>query len=176
MIQHHYLQQYCRVFIPKSQLYHRRCIVWTKTLSSNFRSLSLSPLYVSAVLNEYRDGRLCCKNTIMWHGRGSNRILPWWHHQMEPISALLPLCVENSQVTSEFVSQRPVTCSLNVFCDLRLKKCLGKQPRRWWFETPSCSLWYHCNATNIPRYSRYSKSCFARNIYGAIVHGFRWYT
>ena len=27
---------------------------------------------------------------------------------------------------------------------LRLNKCLSKQTRRRWFETPSCSLWHHC--------------------------------
>ena len=24
---------------------------------------------------------------------------------------------------------------------------LSKQPRRWWFETPSCALWRHCSGT-----------------------------
>ena len=42
-------------------------------------------------------------------------------------------------------SQRPVTRSFNVFFDLRLKKRLSKQSRRRWFETPSSSLWRHCN-------------------------------
>ena len=46
---------------------------------------------------------------------------------------------------SPFPSQRPVTWSFGVFFDLRLKKRLSKQSRRWWFGTPSCSLWRHCN-------------------------------
>ena len=29
--------------------------------------------------------------------------------------------------------------------DLGLNKWLSKQSRRWWFETPSRSLWRHCN-------------------------------
>ena len=33
---------------------------------------------------------------------------------METFSALLALCVGNSQATSEFPSQRPVTCSIDV--------------------------------------------------------------
>ena len=49
-----------------------------------------------------------------------------------------PLC-------GEFPSQRPVTQSFDVFIDLRLNKRLRKQPWSWWFETPSCSLWRHCN-------------------------------
>ena len=45
----------------------------------------------------------------------------------------------------EFPTQRPVTRSFNVFFDLRLNKRLSKQPCCWWFETPSWSLWLHCN-------------------------------
>ena len=43
-------------------------------------------------------------------------------------------------------TQRPVTRSFNVFFDLHLKQQLSKQRRRRWFETPSLSLWRHCNA------------------------------
>ena len=41
--------------------------------------------------------------------------------------------------------QRPVTRSFDVFFDLRLNKRLIKQSWCWWFETPSCLLWCHCN-------------------------------
>ena len=34
--------------------------------------------------------------------------------------------------------------SFDVFFDLRLNKRLSKQWGRWWFETPSYSLWHHC--------------------------------
>ena len=34
---------------------------------------------------------------------------------------------------------------LSCFFYLRLNKRLRKQTARWWFETPSCSLWRHCN-------------------------------
>ena len=44
-------------------------------------------------------------------------------------------------------SQRPVTRSFGVSFVLRMNKRLSKQSRRWWFETPSRSLWHHCNAT-----------------------------
>ena len=36
----------------------------------------------------------------------------------------------------------------DVSFDLRLNKQLNKQSWGWWFETPSCSLWRHCN-TNL---------------------------
>ena len=48
-------------------------------------------------------------------------------------------------VTDDFPSQRPVTRSFDVFFDLCLNKQLSKQSKRWWFETPSRSLWRHCN-------------------------------
>ena len=52
-------------------------------------------------------------------------LLPWWRHQMKAFSTLLALCTENSPVTGELPSQRPVT--------------------RNWFKTQSFSLWRHCN-------------------------------
>ena len=41
--------------------------------------------------------------------------------------------------------QRPVTRSFDVFFDLCLDKRLSKKSWGWWFETPSRSLWRHCN-------------------------------
>ena len=45
--------------------------------------------------------------------------------------------------------QRTVTRGFDVFFDLRLNKRLSKQSWGWWFETPSRSLWRHCNAMAI---------------------------
>ena len=70
---------------------------------------------------------------------------PWWRCRMEAFSALPALCAEDSQVTGEFPSQRPVTRSFDVFFGLRLNKGVGKQWRRRWFEMPSRPLWRHCN-------------------------------
>ena len=47
------------------------------------------------------------------------------------------LTIENSPVTGEFLSQRPVTRGFDVFFDLRLNKRLSKQPGRRGFEAPS---------------------------------------
>ena len=60
---------------------------------------------------------------------------------MEAFSALLAICAGNSPVTGEFPTQRPVTRSFDVFFDLHL----NKQSWGWRFETPSRSLWRHCN-------------------------------
>ena len=56
-----------------------------------------------------------------------------------------PVTAGNSPVTGEFPLHRPVTRSFDVFFDLRLNKRLSKQSRRRWVETPSRSLWRHCN-------------------------------
>ena len=73
----------------------------------------------------------------------------WWRHEMETFSVLLALCARNWLVTGEFPAQRPVTRSFDAFFDLRLNKRLSKQLCGWWFETPSCSLWCHCNVISI---------------------------
>ena len=71
----------------------------------------------------------------------------WWRHQMEAFSALLVLCDRNPPVTGGFPLQRPVTRSFEFFFDLLLNKRLSKQSRPRWFETPSRSLWHHCNGS-----------------------------
>ena len=64
---------------------------------------------------------------------------------MEIFSALLVICAGNSPVPGEFPAQRPVTRSFDVFFDLRPNKWLSKHWWGWWFETPWCPLWRHCN-------------------------------
>ena len=85
---------------------------------------------------------LLCHVTIFKYEDNS-----WWRHQMETFSALLAICAGNSPVPGEFPAQRPVTRSFDVFFDLRLNKRLSKQSLGWWFETPSSSLWRHCNVS-----------------------------
>ena len=63
---------------------------------------------------------------------------PQWRHPMETFSASLAFCA----VTSEFLTQRPVTQSFYVFFDLRLNEQLSKHR---WIGTLLCSLWRHCN-------------------------------
>ena len=65
----------------------------------------------------------------------------WWRHQMETFSALVALCSGDSPVTGESPAQRPEARSFDVFFDLRLNKQLWGRS----FETPSRSLWRHCN-------------------------------
>ena len=99
---------------------------------------------------------------------------------MGTFSALLAICAGNSPVAGEFPAQRPVTRSFDVFFDLRLNKCLSKQLWGWWFETPSWSLWRHCNGRlkiERPRCSTHNRiqhiSKYARtreNITFVLIH------
>ena len=79
------------------------------------------------------------------------RIEAWWRHQMETFSALLALCEGNSPVTGEFPAQRSVTRDFDVSFDVSLNNRLSKQWWGWWFETPSYSLWRHCNESGRSR-------------------------
>ena len=85
--------------------------------------------------------------TVVWvekHWLNYWLILPWWRHQMETFSALLALCgIYRSPVNSPHKGQW--RGALIFFFDLRLNKRLSKQSWGWWFETPPCSLWRHCN-------------------------------
>ena len=46
---------------------------------------------------------------------------------MEIFSVLLAICAGNSPVIGEFLTQRPVTRSFDVFFDMRLCRQLSKQ-------------------------------------------------
>ena len=94
----------------------------------------------------------------------------WWRHQMDTFSALLVLCVGNPSVNVGFPSQRPETRRFDVFFELRLNKRLGKQSRRWWFQTPSRSLWRHSYA--IDQYKTRTKHHKARAVYIILTGGF----
>ena len=61
-----------------------------------------------------------------------------------------PLCGEFTG-PGEFPTQRPVTRSFDVFFDRRLNKRSSKQPRGWWLETLSCSLWRQSNGKYLYR-------------------------
>ena len=108
---------------------------------------------------------LLCFGSGRFYPRNSDTIVPvrkpWRACVNEPhesmnmmtssktFSALLAFCAGNSPITGEFPAQRPVTMSFGVFFDLRLNKRLSKQSWGWWSETPSRSLWRHCNEEMI---------------------------
>ena len=93
---------------------------------------------------------------------------------METFSALQALCAGNSPVTGEFPLQRPVTRSFDVFFNLCLKQRLSKQSRRRWFETPSPSLWRHCDVVHLKLFAQYNYSRNALSGYHKCTKAFTW--
>ena len=112
-----------------SHLYNRSTLTWKDCLYIEMGSWPLHGMISSLNYKFFYD---------FW-------MQTWWHHQMETFSALLDLCAGNSLVIGEFLAQRPVTQSFDVFFDMRLNERLSKQSWGWWFETPSCPLWCHNN-------------------------------
>ena len=69
-----------------------------------------------------------------------------WRHQMETFSALLALCVRGihrSLVNFPHNGRWRGALMFSLIC--AINKRFSKQSRGWWFETPSHSLWCHCN-------------------------------
>ena len=116
----------------------RRHYVHVTSLQSHFLFLDQTMSFIMA-------------DEIEWISRVTMETVPgtrlttWWRHQMETFSALPALCAGNSPVPGEFPSQRPVTRSFDVSLICALNKRSSKQSWGWWFETPSRSLWRHCN-------------------------------
>ena len=78
-------------------------------------------------------------NALLSHHEAPFHSIPLCLLMTSSFSALLAFVrrIHRSPVNS----QRPVARSF----DLRLNKRLSKQSWGGWFETPSCSLWRHCN-------------------------------
>ena len=131
---------------------------------SNFLEISYcSPIFLKQIsLYIFARGTTAAQKSVTIWWRTAKRIfhriritmakllvkcIPRWRHQMKTFSALLALCVGNSPATGELPSQKPVTRSFVVSLSSALNKRLSKQSWGWWFETPSHSLWRHCNAS-----------------------------
>ena len=95
------------------------------------RHVNFTPNYVLVDHTHYVYYNLKATMMTSWNGK---------------FSTLLALCAGNSSVTGEFLAQRPMTRSFDVFFDLPLNKRLSKRWWGWSFETPSRSLWRHRNA------------------------------
>ena len=124
-------------------------------LASSISGL-LPHLVQSFKINIDRDGRTRFRNfktdSILYTSTLSlcwTSFITWWLHEIETFSALRAPCEGNSPVTDEFPSQRPVPRRFDVFFDMHVNKWLREQSERQWFETPSCSLWRHCNERRL---------------------------
>ena len=125
-------------------------------------SLLATRFAVSSGGNSTSPGNLY--NNVLWNHvihLHTNFRFTWWHHQMETFSlhffggggvwgcgvwwgwSVVWVC---GGVNSPHKGQS-VTGSFDVFFDLCLINWLSKQSRHKWFETPSRSLWLHCDTS-----------------------------
>ena len=149
----------CNYFLHTREFYYPIYLFQKQPLSCLINVWKYKNMFLFFIIVEHRD------MVSNWN--------PSWRmicHQMETFSALLALCVGNSQVTGEFPSQRPGTQVFDVFFDLCLNKWLSKQSWDWWFETPSCPLWHHCNGQG-PIYPAYSISYLIGHIVIVAIAG-----
>ena len=87
-----------------------------------------------------------CGDALLCEGSHSEQLESWWRHQMEKKKfTLLPFVIGFHRSPVDSPHRGPVTRRFDVFFDLHPNKRLNKQSRRWWFDTPSRSLWRHCN-------------------------------
>ena len=100
-------------------------------------------MFINNFLRELNQNKLSKRHIIydstgrMWSAKSGLDITSWWRHQMETFSALEAICAGNSPMFS-------LICT----------RTNGKQSIRRWFETPSRSLWCHCN---VPGYRHHYK-------------------
>ena len=104
-------------------------------------------IQITHILHCCRHPDFWCRHIISSHDTDSVTNT-WWRLQKETFSALLALCEENLPVTGGFPSQSPVTRSFDVFFPERL---IEQTIEMLWLETPSRSLWIHCNEIVIFR-------------------------
>ena len=76
------------------------------------------------------------------------RVLAWWRQQMETFSALLAPCVRVIQRSPVNSPTEATDVELWCFLSFAPEQTAEKQSRRWWFETPSRSIWRHCDGVS----------------------------
>ena len=113
------------IWVPHTITCHK---AWDTASNIHLTKLKSSPFY-TVCLRNYAHGMMTSSNGNIFRVTG-------------------PLCGEFTG-PGEIPTQRPVTRSFDVFFDRRLNKRLSKQPRGWWLETLSCSLWRQSNGLHF---------------------------
>ena len=128
------------------------------------RTVKLAPYDIS----EWRLNTDLSNKAVHWHnegippvtskGKGTviQKAVPWYHDDVikwKHFPRYWPFVrgIHRSPVNSPRKGQRRGAFIFNF--DLCLNKRLSKHLRCWWLETPSCSLWRHCNATSSWRHT-----------------------
>ena len=112
------------------------------------------------------------KADLAWIPWTSNEnMLSWWRHQMEHFRRYWPFMqgIRSSPVNSLHNGQWRGAFMFSLIC--AWKKRLSKQSWGWWFETPSCPLWRHCNDhLHYKCIPGFLLSCVEVNGYATYVH------
>ena len=116
----------------------RQWLVAWRHQSIIWADVDLSSKVFSGIRNFAKNHEVNPHHVLAHHPRAN----AWWRHQMETFSALLALCEGNPPVTGD------------ISFDLRLNKRLSKQSIHRWFETPSSSLWRHCDFSEHTHFDR----------------------
>ena len=152
------------------RFYHQDCSN-SSALAMQSRSLVLSHRYYVSCFMWIKVRLGFCFHyycVVFGYSRLEVAFSSWWRHQIETFSALLALCPGNSPVTGEFPAQRPVPRSFDVFFYVPPNKRLRKQPWGWWIDTPSWSLWRHCNLSCL-LHSLLSHDCHYADFSGTFI-------
>ena len=159
----HYIIHYTICGTVCFQFTHSPCDDWEKIYTLSYfhhqiGSMNYYPLF--RVSHETMVCAVCLSIFLLENGvilQSSMENWSWLKCMMTSSNgiffALLALCAQNSPVTGEFPSQRPVTRSFDVFFHLCQNKRLSKQSWGRWFETPPRWLWSNCNVLNYDRFS-----------------------
>ena len=120
---------------------------------------------------------MICGIRVLFRYNETKYHMMWWHMMTSSngtFHALLALCARNPPVRGEFLAQRPVARSFDVFFDLRPNKRLSKHSWGWWFETLSRSLWRHCDDRYTFYFLPVTASQIVSNVYLLLVWTSCW--
>ena len=135
----------------------------TMLYSANIQDYSIVYPYGKPVNDEDRHSEMCVRSALSDENTGPSQT-------QGPTEVGDPSTMMASSNGNIFHVTGPlwgqVTRSFDVFFDIRQNKRLSKQSRRRWFDTPSRSLWRHCNV----RHSVLIKGGFRGRRSGQFVH------
>ena len=98
-----------------------------------------------------------------WH----DDVIKWKHFR---VTGLFMREIHRSPVNCPYKGQWRGALMFSLIC--ALNKLLCKQSWGWWFETPSRSLWRHCNVSKANEGTWYEKYTFV--VYRPVIAGLRY--
>ena len=141
-------------------------ILWPSYLHNgiSYTGKTTSLYWIRALVTPYDDTDLS-QHWLRWC------LIAWWHQAITSSrnntdwSSVRFCGIHDDVIKWKHIPRYwPVTWSFDVFFDLGLIKRLSNQSRGWWFETPSCPLWRHCNDSPEGNLTGYTQDIYPRSI------------